>query len=79
VLPRSVGSRAGAPPGRQLADLVLELWPDRLASAAVMALLLCGAVLWLFGLVVIWALCHVGSRGDRQLENLNSDEVFQDG
>lgn len=42
------------------------------------AALICGAVLWVAGITVIWALCHVGKRGDIHLEFLNSDTVFQD-
>jgi hypothetical protein len=28
-------------------------------------LLICGAVLWILGVTMVWAICHVGKRGDR--------------
>lgn len=73
VLPQCLGARAGAPYPRRLADLVPLLLadgrPNRLASAAV-SLLICGAVLFYIGIVVLTlALCKAAKRGDRPESN----------
>jgi hypothetical protein len=71
VLLQRLGTGAGAPHPWRLADLVpvllAESGPDRLERAAVTALFcLCGAVLWVFGIVCIIALCKAAKRGDRE-------------